>query len=276
MNMSFLDFELLNDVKELEVLCEKHGCHLVQFKNMKPFCKECVEEKKQADNERMDREATEAYLKRTSFGWLDSLSIFADDTVRANRFDKYLGVDEETRANKQLARRIAKDYLDGKVFNTFMSGRAGTGKTFLSMSILRAVNDNSKPYRKCLFVSVDELMRLIKDSISNKQSPYTEKAMVDRLTKADILVLDDCGAETGAIGTGKAATDYTTKILYAIMNGRMNKSTILTTNLSSHELAKMYDQKLLSRMLNGSEGNVIKFENTTDKRPLNKVQTTEF
>lgn len=86
--------------------------------------------------------------------------------------------------------------------------------------------------------------------------------MVDRLTKADILVLDDCGAETGAIGSGKAATDYTTKILYAIMNGRMNKSTILTTNLSSRELSKMYDQKLIRVMLKGSEGNVIKFKST--------------
>ena len=274
--MNFLDFELLNNVNEIEELCDKHGCRLFQFKSMKPFCKECVKEKKQEDNERMGREATEAYLKRTSFGWLDSLSIFSDDTVRANRFEQYSEVAEETRKNKQIARRIAKDYLDGKLFNTFMSGRAGTGKTFLSMSILRAVNDNSKPYRKCLFVSVDEIMRLIKDSISNKQSPYTEKAMVDRLTKADILVLDDCGAQTGAIGTGKAATDYTTKILYAIMNGRMNKSTILTTNLSTHELSKIYDQKLLSRMLKGSEGNVIKFEKTDDKRPFNKQQSTEF
>ena len=92
-----------------------------------------------------------------------------------------------------MARRIAKDYLDGKVFNTFMSGEPGTGKTFLSMSILRAVNENSKPYKKCLFVSVDEFMRLIKDSFNNKQSPYTERAMVDRLTKADIFVLDDLG-----------------------------------------------------------------------------------
>lgn len=274
--MKASDFDLLNDVKEVEELCSKHGSHLFQFRDMKPFCKDCKKENNQAENERIEKEGTEAYLKRTSFGWLDSLSIFADDTVRANRFEQYLEVDEETRKNKQIARRIAKEYLDGKAFNTFMSGKAGTGKTFLSMSILRAVNENSKPYKKCLFVSVDELMRLIKDSISNKQSPYTEKAMVDRLTKADILVLDDCGAETGAIGSGKAATDYTTKILYAIMNGRMNKSTILTTNLSSRELYKMYDQKLLSRMLKGSDGHIIKFENATDKRPFNRQQTLEF
>lgn len=271
--MSSLDFKLLKELKELDEVCSKHGSHLFQLRDMKPFCKECVDEKKQADNERMAKEATEAYLKRTSFGWLDRLSIFADDTVRSNRFENYLEVDEETRNNKQMARRIAKDYLDGKVFNTFMSGKPGAGKTFLSMSILRAVNENSNPYRKCLFVSVDELMRLIKDSFNNKQSPYTEMAMIERLTKADILVLDDCGAETGAIGTGKIATDFTTKTLYAIMNGRMDKSTILTTNLSSRELSNMYDQKLLSRMLKGSQGHILTFESATDKRPYNIEQS---
>lgn len=274
--MKASDFDLLNDVKAVAELCSKHGSHLFQFRDMKPFCKECKREDKQAQDEQIAKDGTNAYLKRTSFGWLDSLSIFADDTVRANRFENYTEVDDETSKNKQMARRITKEYLEGKVFNTFISGKAGTGKTFLSMSILRAINENSMPYKKCLFISVDELMRLIKDSISNKESPYTEKAMVDRLTKADILVLDDCGAETGAIGSGKAATDYTTKILYAIMNGRMNKSTILTTNLSSRELSKMYDQKLLSRMLKGSEGNVIKFESTADKRPFTKQQTLEF
>lgn len=270
--MNFLDFELLDDVKEIEEVCGKHGCRLLQFKNMKPFCKECKREINQEENERIEREGTEAYLKRTSFGWLDSLSIFADDTVRNNRFENYIEVDEETKRNKKMARGIAKDYLDGKVFNTFVSGEPGTGKTFLSMSILRTVNENSKPYKKCLFISVDELMRLIKDSFNNKQSIYTERAMVDQLTKCSLLVLDDLGSETGAIGTDKAATDFTTKTLYAIMNGRMDKSTIITTNQSTEQLSGMYDQKLLSRMLKGSQGHIITFNSATDKRPFNEFQ----
>lgn len=95
--------------------------------------------------------------------------------------------------------------------------------------------------------------------------------MIDLLTEADLLVLDDLGAETGAVTTDRTATDFTTRTLYAIINGRMNKPTIITTNLSSKDMAKMYDSKLISRMFRGAEGHVIKFEKTNDKR-----RTIEF
>jgi DNA replication protein DnaC len=260
------NFELLKELKEIDEVCSKHSVHLVQFRNKKPFCKQCKEENIQDENERIAKEGTEAYLKRTSFGWLDSLSIFSDETLRRACFDTYQEVEEETKINKLHSRRYAGEYLKGGTANTLMSGNPGSGKSHLAMSIIRAVNENSNPYRKCLFVSVDELMRLIKDSITNKQSLYTEQAMVDLLTKADLLVLDDIGSETGAVGTGKTATDFTTKMLYAIMNGRMGKPTIITTNLTSKELERMYDPKLLSRMYKSSAGHVLTFKNITDKR----------
>ena len=95
--------------------------------------------------------------------------------------------------------------------------------------------------------------------------------MIDLLIEADLLVLDDLGAETGAVTTDRTATDFTTRTLYAIINGRMNKPTIITTNLNSKDMAKMYDSKLISRMFRGAEGHVIKFEKTNDKR-----RTIEF
>ena len=62
--MNFLDFELLNDVNEIEEVCGKHGCRLFQFKSMKPFCKECVKEKNQEDNERMGREGNRGIFEK--------------------------------------------------------------------------------------------------------------------------------------------------------------------------------------------------------------------
>lgn len=264
--MDGLNFNLLNNVEVTSERCSIHEVEKVTVQGLAPFCTQCAAEDIQAKNQERSLKAAQRYHKRNTYDWLRERSIFSDESLRDATFDTYEEAEEETVINKRRARFIAKDYLDGKVFNTVMSGTPGAGKSHLSMAMLHAVNDFSEPYRKCLFVSVDELMRRIKDSFNNKNAKYTEQSLVELLTKADLLVLDDLGAETGAIGSEKGATDFTTRTLYAVMNGRMNKSTIITTNLSSTELKRMYDRKLLSRMYRGAEGHLLTFKNTSDKR----------
>lgn len=271
--MDGLNFDLLNRVKTVENFCEIHQLNMVQFsEELEPFCMACAKEKLEQRNNQLTQRKTDNYHKRSTYGWLNGLSLLADETLKEATFDTYEVDEEETVMNKRRARYIAKDYLDGKVFNTIMSGTPGTGKSHLSMSILQAVNENSTPYRRCLFVSVDELMRRIKDSFSNKQADYTEQDLIERLGKTDLLVLDDLGAETGAIpnadGKIKPATDFTIRTLYAVVNARMDKPTIITTNLSSEVLKVMYDRKLLSRMYQGAKAanSILTFKNTKDKR----------
>jgi len=266
MDIKPLEFPLLDELLETGMICEKHGYHLVTFKGLKPFCQQCAKEQIEADNNKLTQEAAAKYHKRTTYDWLIKQSIFSDESIRNATFAYYVEDEQETIENKKLARHIAGEYLKGASYNTLFYGSVGTGKSHLSMSILQAVNENSNPFKKCLFVSTDELMRRIKDSFNNKQSSFTEQAMVERLIKADLLVLDDLGAETGSTETDKSATDYTVRTLNAIINGRMDKPTIFTTNLSSSELTKMYDRRLMSRMFRGTKGHVIKFTNTRDKR----------
>ena len=61
--MKASDFDLLNDVKEVAELCSKHGSPLFQFRDLKPFCKECKREDKQAQDEQIAKDGTNAYLK---------------------------------------------------------------------------------------------------------------------------------------------------------------------------------------------------------------------
>ena len=95
---------------------------------------------------------------------------------------------------------------------------------------------------------------------------------VDLLSKVDYLVLDDLGAETGAVGTKKKASDFIQRVLYAIANGRQSKSTIVTSNLSIPALQDMYDTKLISRLLRDTYQ--IHFTNTSDKR-VRKIEFEE-
>lgn len=250
----------------LDDVCQIHKTNLISAFGKEPVCMQCGAEAIEKQNKEMSEKAGEAYYKKKTYNWLSKHSIFSDETLKQATFDSYNTPDKETAENKEKALTIAREYFNDKTYNTILTGKAGTGKSHLAMSILQAVNENSKPYKKCLFVSLDEFMRRVKDSFNNRESYYTEQRMIDLLTNADILVLDDLGAETGAITSDKTATDYTTRVLYAVINGRMNKPTIITTNLTSNDIKNMYDSKLVSRMFRGAQGHVIAFKETKDKR----------
>lgn len=272
-NMTTFSRAMNAQLRTSDEVCDKHGINLIYLASApeKATCFNCTRETVDKQTQQMTEQASQEHYKRTTYVWLTKHSIFLDDTLKHATFDSYQATDSETEHNKQLALNIARRYYKGANNNTILTGRAGTGKSHLSMAMLQVVNEHSNPYRKCLFVSLDELMRRIKDSFNNKESYYTEQRMIDLLAEADLLVLDDLGAETGAVTTDRTATDFTTRTLYAIINGRMNKPTIITTNLNSKDMAKMYDSKLISRMFRGAEGHVIKFEKTNDKR-----RTIEF
>lgn len=253
-------------LKTVDETCEVHETNLVTAFGREPVCLECAAERRDEEVKKMQIELTNRHLKRSTYDWLDKKSIFLDDSLKGATFDGFKKIDEETTNNKEKALNIAREYYKGANYNTILTGKAGTGKSHLAMSMLKVVNEHSDPYRKCLFIAIDELMRRIKDSFGNPESIHTEQSMIAMLTEADLLVIDDLGAETGSIHSDKNATDFTTRTLYAIINGRMKKPTIITTNLNSRDMAKMYDSKLISRMFRGAEGHIIGFKDTNDKR----------
>ncbi len=246
--------------------CPTHDIELVSAFGREPICIECKRIGLEERENKLVSDILEEQNKINTYDWLERHSIYLDQTLKNVSFDNYKTDDEETKFNKDKAWGIAKEYHQGANYNTVLTGKPGTGKSHLAMSMLKIVNEHSQPYKKCLFVSIDEVMRKIKGSFNHRDSKYTEEYVTNILTSADLLVVDDLGAETGAISSDKTATDFTVKILYAIMNGRMDKPTIFTTNLTSKEMAKMYDQKLISRFFRGAEGHAIKFEKTKDKR----------
>jgi DNA replication protein DnaC len=121
--------------------------------------------------------------------------------------------------------------------------------------------------KSCLFVSIDAMLRKIKNSFNDKESRFTEEYFNKLLSNVDFLVLDDLGAETGAIDTSKTATDFVQRVLYGITNTRQDKATILTTNLDSKTLFSMYDKKLVSRLFRKPK--YVIFKESKDKRTSN-------
>lgn len=253
--------------KEVEDICDKHGIHFVEFSN-RTICPECAKELTvKTEKEIIDQETERYYKKNRDY---IRLSIYSDKTLKVADFDSFKVVDAETESNKNKARLLAGAYLKGATFNTIFTGKVGTGKSHLAMSMLKAVNDHSEPYKKCLFVSVDELVSLLRYSYTSTDT-QTENQLRKLCVDADLLVLDDLGAEVGSIKTDKEASNDVVRLINAIVTGRMDKPTIFTTNLTSKQINKMYDERIASRVLKGvNNERIIKFSETKDKR--NKIE----
>ncbi|MBP0726777.1 ATP-binding protein [Bacillus sp. RG28] len=217
-------------------------------------------------NEKLEDEVQQQFNKDSNsktYNIFKNHSILTDKTILGATFENYKTETLEERKNKKNCLQVLERLKKGEVFNVLLQGNPGAGKSHLAYSLLKALNESGAGVT-CLFVNVEEMIRLIKDSFNNKQSKFTEQYFVKLLSEVDYLVLDDIGAETGAIETGKTATDFVQRILYAVTSARQDKVTISTTNLSSNILFTMYDKKLVSRLLKKPE--FILFKETQDKR----------
>lgn len=264
MPLSHLEKERNKLYETTSVKCEDHGINLVRRKHGKAFCPICAMERMESEEKELRERETQKALEKNK-QWLRQRSIVTDKEMLKLTFDNYHESDHETKTNKAKALKLARAYFKGRKSNALFSGKFGTGKSHLSMAILNEINKHSN--KKLLFVAMDELMRRIKSSFGDSESPYQEDRIVNMLIEADILVLDDMGAEIGSVNKKSQAGDYTVQVLNGILNGRTNKPTIFTTNLSRNDMLKIYDGRIVSRMMRGIDADsAIQFKETTDKR----------
>lgn len=232
------------------------------------YCEACQKDIVAKEDKSLARKALQSKLQRETYEVLHLDSIVPDKTILNASFDNFTTKEPEETTNRQIAIDFTKYLDDGHAFNIVIQGLRGSGKSHLAYSILKDLNEAKKGY-SCLFIAIDEMMRKIRGTFRDKESMYTEDYFISLLSKVDFLVLDDLGAETGAIDTDKEASNFVQRVLYGVMNARQNKSTIFTTNLSGDLLKSMYDEKLLSRILRSKK--FIVFKNTKDKRGIDSL-----
>ncbi|CAI2610603.1 hypothetical protein AKUH3B101J_09000 [Apilactobacillus kunkeei] len=247
--------------------CSKHNVNKIIFDVSKgqSFCPICQKNQHETKEKELTIKYTNQIKKRRTSKVLTKDSIMTDSDLEDATFDNFEVTNDEQKQALHVAKQSAYQYLKkDNQFNTLLTGEPGRGKSHLALSMLKAVNDTTEKPQSCLFVSVDELFRRIKDSFNYSDNKYSEGNMVRLLTNVDLLVLDDLGSEA-SMNRDKSASDFVQKILFGILNARSR--TIITTNLNAKELEAMYNPKLVSRMEKGVQGHLIKFtEKTKDKR----------
>ena len=211
------------------------------------------------------KETDESISRKKSHSAINRLkakSLLLDETIKTATFENFNIETDEERQAFEFAKNLAEFYKNGGQGNSFMSGPAGSGKSHLSMAILKSYLESGE--KTALFVSYSHVVRLIKDSFNNRDSVYTQNNIMGLLTNVDLLVMDDIGSENNS--------DFSEELLTDVLDGRI--STIITTNLSSEELRGsntkkgMYNQRTASRMFRGIGWKAFNFKGIKDKRVL--------
>lgn len=254
-----------NDMQEREIMksMPKFNEYLRDNEQFKDFSKKLVLNAGYA--EVVYKETDESISRKKAHSAINRLkakSLLLDETIKTATFENFnIETDEEKQAF-EFAKNLAEFYKNGGQGNSFMSGPAGSGKSHLSMAILKSYLESGE--KTALFVSYSHVVRLIKDSFNNRDSIYTQNNIMGLLTNVDLLVMDDIGSENNS--------DFSEELLTDVLDGRI--STIITTNLSSEELRGSntkkgrYNQRTASRMFRGIGGKAFNFKGIKDKRVL--------
>jgi DNA replication protein DnaC len=123
------------------------------------------------------------------------------------------------------------DAVEGR--NLVLFGPVGTGKTHTAIAAVRALFERSA--YGALFLPVVELLDQLR--------PGGPDGALERAAAANVLILDDLGAEK--------PSDWTGERLYSIVNRRWleQRPTVATSNIPPDELAERVGERTYSRLV---------------------------
>ena len=157
---------------------------------------------------------------------------------------------EEQKVAFAAARQFYNDYTTTrKARSIYLCGRPETGKTFVAMMLARFLQS------KGVWVACFEVPTLLFDSKASVGAggfPALVESVDDRLTRANVVVLDD-------IGKGGTLSEFELQLIEHIIRRCDNDMLpmILTSNFRLADLAKQLDEQLVSRIRSGGTIEVV-------------------
>lgn len=191
-------------------------------------------------------------LTCTECGFATSVSrALIDPDFRTRRLLEISNLPEEFRDKpydnefNPQAIKAAEKYLKGEAPPPIFHGATGTGKTHLMTRIGVGLCKQNKVVK---YWDLTSLLRKERALIGDPKNPsHTDKLRpVDAACKAEILILDDLGAER--------STDWTVEQLQTIVDHRYQagKHTIAATNIAPMEWPEVFGERVTSRLGGGN------------------------
>lgn len=172
-----------------------------------------------------------------------------ENTIAFNNFDNFdlslfsnhkLG-DEKFSPRKNMENNLEyllKDYLpnfSNASTNLLFYGNPGSGKTYLSYCIAKAVLDRGY---LVVYKTSDELIKNLREIRFNNDS-----SLESLLLECDLLIIDDLGAEH--------LNEFSITELFNIINKKIltKKKMLISTNLTLPGITKQYSERIASRLI---------------------------
>lgn len=164
--------------------------------------------------------------------------------------------------------QLARD-MKTKPAKVILIGAPGTGKTSLAVAMMYYLRETGKT---SMFVSTTELINLFWDSYHYDDARERKDKILKAMTTVDALVLDDFGTEGGVNADRPVQRDVQQKLeqiataRFDTDKNRVLRSTIVTTNNDISQLQKIYNPKMISRLIPHKTSNQIYFNGLQDVR----------
>ena len=163
-----------------------------------------------------------------------------DNTTNIEKYGINISPKENINKIKDLSLKFIENFDSLEQKNLLFTGTPGIGKTFLSGCI---ANEILKKGYTVLYQTSPLLLDSIFEYKYNQKNS-SSKELYDSLFNVNLLIIDDLGTEN--------LTAARFSELYTVINSRLlnpKTKTIISTNLSLEQLAKTYDDRMLSRFI---------------------------
>jgi DNA replication protein DnaC len=265
-------FEQYNNRKISDKVCKIHKVNYWKIstpirgskeRSIQEFCPECCQEQIDRQEQEGVNNSLNAEIYLKTYNVLMRDSTIPRELKKAS-FENFIAETAEEKQLLEFAKGQVTKYLDGMTGNTLFTGSTGIGKSHLSVAIAKSINEGYKAKgepKSVLFVNLTEILRRVRESFN---APTSLEGHYSRMLKeVDYLILDDLGIKSdNASSKGKSVWEE--EFIFDILSNR--DKTIITTNLSSSEIASLYSERVASRVRNGLEGNFFKSFTIKDKR----------
>lgn len=171
-----------------------------------------------------------------------------DRVLEKENFDtlSYAYFTGETLTDYKKTVSLCRDFVarfDTEHKNLLFTGTVGTGKTFLSNCIAKALIDT---FHSVIYFSAVELFDTFSRNVFGKDADALSGFYED-LYDCDFVIVDDLGTEL--------VNSFVTSYFFSFLNERQlrGKSTLISTNLNLQELNDRYSERICSRIIGNYE-----------------------